>query len=126
MSVDANWQQKTPSERESAKKFLRKRFEGLISEEILFEFVEVISQEYVRRIKINVLEEREGRIKFSCNLSPEEMRERQGEVRLQLPPTRLGDDGMYNVVLQTKYARYNESFMPKRIEDEKWIYFAFP
>lgn len=111
-------------EKEGILKFLSDKYGNYISSEILPELAEVIAEQYQKRIKIVILKEMAYWVTFSCNLSPEEMKLREAEVRLLLPKTSASEDYMYNVEL--KPCRWKEVDFPhpSRSKDGWWSYLA--
>ena len=114
-----------------------KRWESHIPSSILKEMADYIESEFVVRIKIEIIEQSDLLVKFLCNLSPEEMIEREKEVCLFLPKTNLGDGFQYMVKLKPYPEKFYCDKYLKKIDEERmprpapnrtgwWIYYGEP
>ena len=106
--------------------FLTERYEGVISKEVIAELAEIFARDFTKKIKIEIFESWDFGLRFTCNLSPLEMEERNQEVRALLPRTQASDDTMYNIVIRKAFWE-DKKTLPKRCEDKPnwWLYYAF-
>lgn len=104
--------------------FLKDKYVDKIPPEIILEIAEHFSREYIKKIKIEIVDEWHYGVRFYCNLSPEEMEEREEEARLFLPRTNASEDYKFNVALLSR--KVEMKFLPCLQQDGRWIYYAFP